>query len=124
MNEAARQWYEKNSSAHGLWLAAEWVEGKMTSGERVSVLVPARNEAATIGPLLGELRARLVEEVRLVDELVAIDSLSTDATAEISRAAGANVWSMSEIRPDLGVHAGKGEALWKSQFVTSGDLLR
>ena len=28
-----------------------------------------------------------------------------------------------EIRPDLGTHPGKGEAMWKSLFVTRGDLI-
>ncbi|MBN9618283.1 MAG: glucosyl-3-phosphoglycerate synthase, partial [Actinobacteria bacterium] len=46
-----------------------------------------------------------------------------DATADVARAAGAVVASVADVRPDLGVRAGKGEALWKSLFVTSGDLL-
>jgi glucosyl-3-phosphoglycerate synthase len=123
LNEVARQWFLKNTSGHWSLDASDLVELKLAAGARVSVVVPARNEAATIGSLLGELRGRLVEDVPLVDELVVMDSLSVDATAEIARAAGARVCSVSETRPELGVHAGKGEALWKSQFVTSGDLV-
>ena len=52
-----------------------------------------------------------------------MDSLSSDATAAIAADAGAQVHSVAEVRPDLGVHAGKGEALWKSLFVTDADVL-
>jgi glucosyl-3-phosphoglycerate synthase len=59
----------------------------------------------------------------LVDELIVMDSLSRDETAAVARAAGATVHSVAEVRPDLGVQKGKGEALWKSQFVAKGDVL-
>ena len=69
------------------------------------------------------IRADLVDAVALVDELVVIDSDSTDATARVARSDGAQVWAAAEIRPELGAYRGKGEALWKSQFVTTGDVL-
>jgi glucosyl-3-phosphoglycerate synthase len=64
-----------------------------------------------------------MEAVALVDELVVIDSDSTDATAALAAAAGARVHAAGAVRPDLPAYRGKGEALWKSQFVTTGDLL-
>ena len=90
---------------------------------RVSLVVPARDEAATVGEVVSRLRAAWVEDVPLVDELVVMDSDSTDATAEVARAAGATVVAAAEVRPDLGPARGKGEALWKSLHVTSGDVL-
>jgi glucosyl-3-phosphoglycerate synthase len=92
-------------------------------GQRVSVVIPARDESATIEPIVRNIRADLVDAVPLVDELVVIDSDSSDETAELAAAGGARVHSARAIRPDLGGYPGKGEALWKSQFVTSGDLL-
>jgi glucosyl-3-phosphoglycerate synthase len=59
----------------------------------------------------------------LVDELVVIDSDSSDGTAERARAAGAQVFAAREIATGTQPVPGKGEALWKSLFVTSGDLL-
>src|SRR5690348_8158025 len=59
----------------------------------------------------------------LLDEIVVIDSDSTDDTHSVATAAGAVVHRSREIRPDLGTHPGKGEAMWKSLFVTRGDLL-
>ncbi len=92
-------------------------------GTTVSLVVPARNEAATVGDVVGRVREALVDTVALLDEVVVIDSDSTDATFDVAADAGARVHRSAEIRPDLGTHPGKGEAMWKSQFVTTGDLV-
>jgi glucosyl-3-phosphoglycerate synthase len=89
----------------------------------VSLVVPARNEAATVGAVVGRVREALVETTTLLDEIVVIDSDSTDETFSAAQGAGAAVHRSADIRPDLGSHPGKGEAMWKSQFVTSGDLV-
>jgi glucosyl-3-phosphoglycerate synthase len=89
----------------------------------VSLVVPARNEAATVGDVVTRVRERLVDTVRLLDEIVVIDSDSTDDTSAVAADAGAVVHSAADIRPDLGTYPGKGEAMWKSQFVTKGDVL-
>ncbi|HET8961566.1 glucosyl-3-phosphoglycerate synthase [Nocardioides sp.] len=89
----------------------------------VSLVVPARNEAATVGDVVTRVRERLVDTVRLLDEIVVIDSDSTDDTSSVAADAGAVVHRAADIRPDLGTHPGKGEAMWKSLFVTQGDLI-
>ena len=86
-------------------------------------MVPARNEAATVGDVVGRVREALMETTALLDEIVVIDSDSTDDTHAVAIGAGAVVHRSREIRPDLGTHPGKGEAMWKSLFVTRGDLL-
>lgn len=107
---------------HGLdWTAEALVEAK--GARRVSVVLPARNEESTVGSIVSVLRQDLVVAVPLVDELVVLDSDSTDSTASVARAAGALVHAAADIRPELGHRRGKGEALWKSQFVTTGDLI-
>src|SRR5689334_18396868 len=80
---------------------------------RISLVVPARDEAATVGPIVERLRVELMEQAPFVDELVVIDSDSTDATAAIAADAGAVVHAAAGIRPDLGQVEVKGEALWK-----------
>lgn len=92
----------------------------MAVGSRVAVVIPARNEAGTIGDVVGQIHRELGD---VVDELVVMDSLSTDDTARLAAAAGAQVHSVAQVRPDLGVQAGKGEALWKSLFVTTASNL-
>lgn len=123
MNEVARAWFARNTSRTADWELDRLLAARAVSGATVSVVIPARNEAATIGPVVAQIRTALMEEAGLVDELVVMDSLSTDATAEVAADLGAQVHSVADVRPDLGVRAGKGEALWKSQFVTGSDVL-
>ncbi len=92
-------------------------------GTTVSVVIPARDEEATVGAVVAGVRRAWVEGVPLVDELVVIDSDSTDGTAAVAAAAGATVHAAREVLPGLGVARGKGEALWKSLHVTTGDVL-
>ena len=93
---------------------------QLKGSTRIAVVIPARNEAATVADVAGDI---LRDLGALVDEIVVIDSLSTDDTARVAAAAGAVVHSVTQIRPDLGIRGGKGEAIWKSQFVTDSDLI-
>ena len=90
---------------------------------RVSVVLPARDEEATVGAIVAAIRADLVERVPLVDEIVVIDSRSEDRTAAVAAAAGAEVVAQDAVLPGEGRMSGKGEALWKSLAVTSGDVI-
>ena len=123
MRAATREWLAARSHVHTDFDAAALAERLAQRGERVSVVIPARNEAATVGDVVSILRRELVEAVPLVDELVVIDSDSIDDTAQVAAAAGATVHRCADIASHLGSHPGKGEALWKSLFVTTGDHL-
>lgn len=105
------------------WTLERLLAAKVSGGHRVSVVIPARDEAATVGDVVAQIRASLVDDAGLVDELVVMDSLSADETARVATDEGAVVHSVETVVPELGVQAGKGEALWKSLFVTSGDVL-
>jgi glucosyl-3-phosphoglycerate synthase len=90
----------------------------------VSVVLPALNEEPTVGAIVDAIRRNLVLLPRpLVDEVVVIDSGSTDATAQVAEAAGAVVVHVDDIVPDLPSMPGKGEALWRSLAATSGDVV-
>jgi glucosyl-3-phosphoglycerate synthase len=89
----------------------------------VSVCLPARDEADTIGPIVAAVRRELIEREHLVDEIVVIDDGSKDATAEIAAAEGARVVAESSILPELPAGSGKGNALWKSLFACRGDII-
>lgn len=93
-------------------------------GTKVSVVLPALNEEATVGDIVSVIRRELMtESVPLVDELVVIDSGSTDRTAEVAAAAGARVVARDAILPRIPAVPGKGEVLWRSLMVTSGDVV-
>lgn len=102
---------------------ALYERAKRAANVGVSVCLPARDEAATIGPIVDALRAALVDDVGLVDEIVVIDDTSSDETAAIARAAGARVVAESEILPGAGVGSGKGNVLWKSLHECRGDII-
>ena len=105
------------------WTAQSLLSAKAERGLRVAVVVPARDEEATVGDVVAGVRRAWVDDVPLVDELVVIDSDSTDGTARVAAEAGAVVHAAAGVRPDLGPARGKGEALWKSLFVTTADVL-
>jgi glucosyl-3-phosphoglycerate synthase len=93
------------------------------AGTVISVCLPARNEEATIGPIVASVRHHLVDDARLVDEVVVMDDGSTDATAVVARAEGAVVLAVDEILPDLPPGSGKGNALWLSLYACEGDII-
>jgi glucosyl-3-phosphoglycerate synthase len=115
------EWFDRNTHHWDDWPLDRLLEAK--GGQAVSLVVPARNEAATVGDVVSRVREALVETVALLDEIVVIDSDSTDETYEVASDAGAVVHRAAEIRPDLGTVRGKGEAMWKSLFVTKGDVV-
>jgi glucosyl-3-phosphoglycerate synthase len=121
MDPVARAWFYKRGSHAMDWPAARLVAAK---GEtRVSVVLPALNEAATVGRIVARIRRDLVDRVTLVDELVVMDSGSTDRTIEVAREAGAVVVRREDVLGHLPVRPGKGEVLWRSLAATTGDVV-
>jgi glucosyl-3-phosphoglycerate synthase len=116
-------WFGRRTSRWQDWPRERLLAAKQQQGATVSVIIPARNEERTVAAVVGAIARTLVEDVPLVDELVVMDSDSTDATAEVAASAGAVVHRTAEIAPASGKFEGKGEALWKSLLVTRGDLL-
>ncbi len=86
------------------------------SSARVSVVVPARDEALTLPDLLASLAAFDAP----VREVVVVDDASRDATAEVARSAGARVVPAGQ--PPAG-WTGKAWACHVGADVTDGDLL-
>jgi glucosyl-3-phosphoglycerate synthase len=106
--------------------ARDWPPGRLLAAKgnvTVSVVLPARNEEATVGTIVAAIRRDLVESVPLVDEVVVVDSRSSDATAAVARAAGAVVVSQDAVTSGLAPMRGKGDALWAGLAATSGDIV-
>jgi len=132
--EEVEQWLGRRS-----WSAADrppagLLAAKRAAGTRVSVVLPALNEERTVGEIVSVIRRELMtvpeagegpgaRPAGMVDELVVLDSGSTDRTAEVAAAAGAEVVHRDEVLPRLPALPGKGEVLWRSLLVTSGDIV-
>jgi glucosyl-3-phosphoglycerate synthase len=98
------------------------LKARERSGQTISLIIPARNEASTIGPIVSSVYKSLVRDIHLVSEIIVIDGLSDDSTMLAAADAGATVYSIAEAGPPTGC-SGKGAALWKSQFVSHGDIM-
>ncbi|MBI3243498.1 MAG: glucosyl-3-phosphoglycerate synthase [Chloroflexi bacterium] len=90
---------------------------------KISLALPALNEEATVGRVIETVKRALMDETPLLDEIVLIDSNSTDRTREIAKSLGVPVYIHQQILPELDARRGKGEALWKSLLVTEGDII-
>jgi glucosyl-3-phosphoglycerate synthase len=89
----------------------------------ISLALPALNEEDTVGHVIKTLKHALYDKTPLLDEIMLIDSRSTDRTREIATELGVPVFIHQELLPSLGARHGKGEALWKSLLVTRGDIV-
>jgi glucosyl-3-phosphoglycerate synthase len=96
---------------------------KEKAGLTISVGLPALNEEKTIGLVIKRIKGALMDKAPLIDQLVVIDSDSTDRTREIAAELGVPVVRHPEVLPELGSFTGKGEALWKSLHVLDGDIV-
>ncbi|MFD9214878.1 glucosyl-3-phosphoglycerate synthase [Streptomyces sp. NPDC059544] len=122
MLEEVERWLARRS-----WSVADRPLDRLLSAKQdttVSVVLPALNEEATVGEIVTVIRRELMTDaVPLVDELVVVDSGSTDRTAEVAARAGARVVHRDAILPRVPAVPGKGEVLWRSLLVTDGDIV-
>jgi glucosyl-3-phosphoglycerate synthase len=117
MTMRSRAWQRSNSFAHGEFPPQRLAAARESS---VSVCLPARNEARTIGPILEELMP--LKALGVVDQIVVVDR-SSDRTAEIAHALGAEVHAQDELMPGLGPVLGKGDAMWRALPVLTGEVI-
>jgi glucosyl-3-phosphoglycerate synthase len=121
MRDDVRRWFDRRTSRASDWKASRLVDVK--GDTTVSVVLPALNEQETVGAIVASIRASLVERHGLVDELVVMDSGSTDGTYDVAVEAGAKVVRREEVLGEFEPLPGKGEVLWRSLAATTGDVL-
>ncbi|MBI1879750.1 MAG: glucosyl-3-phosphoglycerate synthase [Chloroflexi bacterium] len=118
------RWFAENTfNSEEFENVARLVAAKEQQNLTISLGLPALNEEETVGNVIKTMQDTLMREFPLLDEIVLIDSGSTDKTVEIARDLGVPVYQHSEILPNCGAYQGKGEALWKSLHVLKGNLI-
>ena len=120
---SVREWFEKRSYRHEEYSdVKELARRKRELGLTVSLVLPGRNVADTVGGIVDEVRA-LNEEAPLVEQILVVDADSADGTAEVARSKGAEVYSENDLLSHYGGAHGKGDAMWRSLSVAKGDLV-
>ncbi|GAA3363309.1 glucosyl-3-phosphoglycerate synthase [Streptomyces antimycoticus] len=124
MLEEVERWLKHRSWSADDWPLDRLLDAKRGAATTLSVVLPALNEEATVGEIAATIRRELMSAAApLVDELVVLDSGSTDRTAEVAAAAGATVVPRDSLLPRLPALPGKGEVLWRSLLATRGDII-
>lgn len=118
---AVEAWSSYRTRSAGQWTALQLLRAK--GDTTISVVIPARNEETTVGAIVSTIRHYLMDRVPLVDDLVVVDSRSTDDTAAVASAAGARVVSQDRMTQGLPHMTGKGDALWAGLAAVTGDLV-
>ncbi len=116
------KWYKTNTFHYSQFDIEDLVKTKINKNLKISLCFPTLNEAKTIGNILKIVQKNLVD-IGLVDEVIVIDSDSTDLTQSIVDFYGFKFIKHKNILKNYGTHKGKGEALWKSIYETSGDII-
>jgi glucosyl-3-phosphoglycerate synthase len=111
-------WLSSHSWNRPTWTVAELEAAK--KGRTISVVLPALNEEETVASVIDTISPMLGG---LVDELIVLDSGSTDDTEIRAIAAGARVVSREQALPEVPPQPGKGEVLWRSLAATTGDII-
>ncbi len=114
-------WLANRSWNRPGWTLAELEAAK--AGRTISVVLPALDEEETIESVIESISPLVRDSGGLVDELIVLDSGSTDETEIRAVAAGARVVSREQALPEVPIRPGKGEALWRSLAATRGDIV-
>jgi len=117
-------WLEKNTFHYSEFNNLNrLVEEKQRKNLKISLCLPTLNEEKTIAKEILIMKSELMTRNPLLDEIVVIDSGSTDKTRDIASAFGADVYEAAEILPHLETFKGKGENLWKALYIAQGDII-
>ncbi len=119
-----KSWLERNTFHYTDFMDLNRLVGeKKRKNLTISLCLPTLNEEKTIAKEIVIMRSELMTRFPLLDEIVVIDSGSSDRTRDIASTFGADVYRADQILPDLEPFKGKGENLWKALYITKGDII-
>jgi glucosyl-3-phosphoglycerate synthase len=116
------EWFARRTTDIDVWPLTRVLAAKGDTS--VAVVLPARDEEATVGEIVAAIRADLGGgSTPLVDEVIVVDSASRDATAEVAAGNGARVVALGDVMSDIAPRPGKGEAMWRGVAATTADVV-
>jgi nucleotide-binding universal stress UspA family protein len=118
------KWFAENTYHAGEFSTLEHLlDLKRQQDLTISLALPALNEEETVGKVITTIKTSLMQKVPLLDEIILIDSNSEDRTREIAARLDIPVHIHQNVLRRFGTRSGKGEALWKSLYLTHGDIV-
>jgi glucosyl-3-phosphoglycerate synthase len=119
-----RDWFRSNSFHYRQFGSVrELSRIKREREMSVSLILPTRNVAETIGSVLDEVSYLRRPEISLIDQVIVVDADSADGTADIAKRDGVEVYSEHALMPEYGKAQGKGDAMWRGLSVATGDVI-
>jgi glucosyl-3-phosphoglycerate synthase len=119
-----RDWFRSHSFHHSQFGdARELGQLKREREVTVSLILPTRNVAGTIGSVLDEVERLSGPKIGLIDQVLVVDADSPDGTADIARRYAVEVYSENALMPEYGPAQGKGDAMWRGLSVATGDII-
>ena len=92
MPARVERWFGESNFHHAEFAdLRRLVQLKEKQGVTVSLVLPTLDEEETVGPIVRKAVREMIGRVPLLDEILVIDSASTDRTREIAEAEGARV---------------------------------
>ncbi len=118
------EWFRSNSFNYREFGTARQL-GRIKRDRELSVtlILPTRNVAETIGSVLDEVDYLRRPDIRLIDQAIVVDADSADGTADIARYHDVEVYSENALMPEYGRAHGKGDAMWRGLSVATGDII-
>jgi glucosyl-3-phosphoglycerate synthase len=120
-DEASNERAKARTFHHSAYTPERVAAARARSGLSVSVCLPARECAGTVGEIVRALGA--LRDAGTLDRVVVVDAASPDGTAELAARAGAEVWQQDELLPSFGAVLGKGDAMWRALSRLDSDVV-
>jgi len=115
--------FSKSDEKISKWSYSDFTAKRMKDVTRptISTCVLTKECAATIEKTLKVLMN--LKENKLIDQIAVIDSSSLDGTANIVKDLNIEVYEENNLLEQFGPVLGKGDAMWRSQKILSGEII-